>query len=486
MPASFMPSAAEMFRIGPEILLTLVGTLIMVLEPLTENKRFLALIALLAMLGGAGLAVAANADPGAAFSNMIVVDGFSTFFRVLVLLVGALTILISTNYLRGSKCDSGEYYALLVFSVVGQSLMASANELIMIFIGLEISSISSYIMAGYIRDDGRNNESALKYFLLGSFATAFLLYGVAWIYGLTGTTNLTEVRAALANPQSQLNPLLVSAATALLFVGFAFKVSAAPFQMWAPDVYQGAPAPVSGFMSAGPKAAAFAMFLRVSLTALEPVKASWEPLLWISALATMIIGNFAALRQTNIKRLLAYSSIAHAGYVMVALTTQTEIGAAAAMFYLASYAVMNMGAFAVVTHVARPGEKFVEINDLAGLGQRQPVMAALLTVFLLSLIGVPLTGGFFGKFYIFKAALDSNLIWLTVLGLLNSAVAAYYYLRLIVMMYMQPPAEEAAELPAPSPGIAFAVWATSLTTIFLGVFPSWVLDFAGKSASFMR
>jgi NADH-quinone oxidoreductase subunit N len=458
----------------------------MVLEPLVSNKRTLALFALLALLASAGLAVSANADPGAAFSNMILVDGFSTFFRVLVILVGVLTILISTNYLRGSRCDGGEYYALLIFSIVGQCLMASANELIMIFIGLEISSIASYIMAGYIRDDQRNNESALKYFLLGSFATAFLLYGVAWIYGLTGTTNLTEVRAALANPQAGLNPLLVSAAAALLFVGFAFKVSAAPFQMWAPDVYQGAPAPVSGFMSAGPKAAAFAMFLRVSLTALEPVKASWEPLLWVSALATMVIGNFAALRQNNIKRLLAYSSIAHAGYVMVALTTQSEIGAAAAMFYMAAYAIMNMGAFAVVTHIARPGEKFVDINDLAGLGQRQPVTAALLTIFLLSLIGVPLTGGFFGKFYIFKAALDSNLIWLTVLGLLNSAVAAYYYLRLVVLMYMHNPSEDAAELPAPSPGIAFTAWATALGTLILGVFPSWVLDFAGKSANFMR
>jgi NADH-quinone oxidoreductase subunit N len=475
-----------MLRIAPEILLTLVGTLLMVLEPLVGNKRVLATIAFVAMAAGMGLAVAANIDPGPAFSNMIVVDGFSTFFRILVLLVGALTILISTNYLRGSNCDGGEYYALLVFSVVGQCLMASANELIMIFIGLEISSISSYIMAGYIRDDQRSNESSLKYFLLGSFATAFLLYGVAWIYGLTGTTNLNEVRAAFANPQSQLNPLLVSAASALLFVGFAFKVSAAPFQMWAPDVYQGAPAPVSGFMSAGPKAAAFAMFLRVSLTALEPVKASWAPLLWTSALATMIIGNFAALRQNNIKRLLAYSSIAHAGYVMVALATQSEIGASAAMFYMASYAIMNMGAFAVVTHIARPGEKFVDISDLAGLGQKQPATAALLTIFLLSLIGVPLTGGFFGKFYIFKAALDSNLIWLTVLGLLNSAVAAYYYLRLIVVMYMHAPSEEAAELPSPSAGIAFTVWATAAATIFLGVFPSWVLDFATKSAGFMR
>lgn len=486
MPASYMPSAAEMSRIAPEILLTLAGTALMVMEVLTTNKRMLSVFALVSLLAGAGLAVAANADPGPAFSNMILVDGFTTFFRVLVMLVGVLTILISTNYLQGSHSDGGEYYALLLFSITGQSLMSASNELIMIFIGLEISSIASYVMAGYIRDDRRNNESALKYFLLGSFATAFLLYGIAWIYGITGSTNLNEIRSALAGRADSLNPILVSAAGALLFVGFAFKVSAAPFQMWTPDVYQGAPAPVSGFLSAGPKAAAFAMFLRVTLTAFEPVKDRWVPILWASALATMIIGNFAALRQSNVKRLLAYSSIAHAGYVMVAVTTQTEIGAAAAMFYLASYALMNMGAFAIVTHIARPGEKFVDVNDLAGLGQRQPVIAALLTIFLLSLIGVPLTGGFFGKFYIFKAALDSNLIWLTVLGLLNSAVAAYYYLRLIVMMYMHAPAEEAAALPEASPGIRFTVWVSALGTLFLGIFPSWVLDFAGRSANFMR
>lgn len=486
MPANYVPTAAEFLRIGPEILLAALGSLIMMLEPKLENKRPLAALTLVGLAGAIFLAVLAHSEPGGAFSNMVVVDGFTTFFRVLVFVVGIYTVLISTQYLRGSRAEGGEYYALLVFSIAGQSLMAAANELIMIFVALEISSIASYILAGYLRDDKRNNESALKYFLLGSFATAFLLYGVAMVYGLTGTTSLPEIRSALANPQEQLNPMMVSAAVVLLFVGFAFKVSAAPFQMWAPDVYQGAPAPVSGFMSAGPKAAAFAMFLRVGLTALEPVKDRWEPLLWGSALATMIIGNFAALRQTNIKRLLAYSSIAHAGYVMVALTTFNETGAAAAMFYLAVYAVMNMGAFAVVTHVARPGERFVELNDFAGLGQRQPLTAAILTIFLLSLIGVPLTGGFFGKFYIFKAALDSNLIWLTVLGLLNSAVAAYYYLRILVVMYMQPPADEAAELQTPGVGVQVTLVTTALATVLLGVFPSSVLDFAGRSANLLR
>lgn len=488
MPASFIPTAAEYFRFSPEILLCIVGTLLMVLDPLTGTggKRKLSVLAFAALAGALGLSLAAYSDPGPAFSNMLLIDGFATFFRVLVCGVGLLTILISTNYLRLENAESGEYYALLLFSIVGQCLMATSNELIMIFIGLEVSSIASYVMAGYLRDDKRNNEAALKYFLLGSFATAFLLYGVAWIYGITGTTNLSEIRRVLLQGGLEESSLLLLAASGMMFVGFAFKVSAAPFQMWAPDVYQGAPAPVSGFMSAGPKAAAFAMFLRVAVTAFGPIKQSWEPLLWLSALATMIIGNFAALRQTNIKRLLAYSSIAHAGYVMVAVTAQSEIGTAAAMFYLAAYAFMNLGAFAVVTHVARRGEKYVEISDLAGLGVLQPGTAALLTIFVLSLIGIPLTGGFFGKFYIFKAALDSNLVWLTVLGLLNSAVAAYYYLRLIVVMYMQAPDEGAEALQRPSAGIVATLWGSAVATLLLGVFPSVVLDFATRAASLAR
>ncbi len=484
MPVNFAPSATDYLRFLPEIIMIVAGTLIMFIEPLLGEKRkeglsFLTVIAFLAALVAA---VMANNDPGTAFSKMLIVDGFATFFRVLVIGVGILTVLCSTQYLKREHAASAEYYALLLFSVTGQCVMSTANELIMIFIGLEISSIATYILAGYLRDDKRNNEAALKYFLLGSFATAFLLYGIAWIYGTAGTTNLSDIRTYLLTPGSQRNVILASTSAALMFVGFAFKVSAAPFQVWAPDVYQGAPAPVTLFMSAGPKAAAFAVFLRVFNTAFAPITDRWEPFVWSSALLTMIIGNFAALAQSNIKRLLAYSSIAHAGYVMVAVAAHNQIGIAAAMFYLAAYAFMNIGAFAVITHFARQGEKYVDVADLAGLGWKQPVTAALFSIFLLSLIGVPLTGGFFGKFYIFKAALDAHLVWLTVLGLLNSAVAAYYYLRIIVVMYMQEPGEATATLQPLSIGIRTALWASALGTLILGIFPSTLLNFA-RSAS---
>ncbi len=419
---------------------------------------------------------------------MLIVDGFATFFRVLVLVVGLLAFFLSAPYLGREHADTSEYWGLLLFSLSGQCLMAAANELIMIFIALEISSIATYIMCGYLRDDKRNNEAALKYFLLGSFATAFFLYGIAWIYGITGSTNLMEIRRVLSSPNASISMSLVGASAALMFVGFAFKISVAPFQIWAPDVYQGAPIPVTAFMSAGPKAAAFAILLRVFTTAFEPIAARWEPVFWVCALLTMVVGNFAALTQNNVKRLLAYSSIAHAGYVLVAVTAHSGVGVQAAMFYLASYAFMNVGAFAVVTHVARRGERYLRIEDLAGLGYRQPMAAAALTIFLLSLIGVPLTGGFFGKFYVFKAALDSHLIWLTVLGLLNSAVAAYYYLRLIVVMYMVEPSAETSGLTTQplGAGMSTAIWASVVGTLVLGIFPGFILDFAGRSAKFLR
>jgi NADH-quinone oxidoreductase subunit N len=403
-----------------------------------------------------------------------------------VAVVGLLTIVCSVQYLDRENANAGEYWALLLFSVAGQCVMVSANDLIMIFIGLEISSIASYILAGYLRDDRRNNEAALKYFLLGSFATAFLLYGIAWVYGATGTTNLAEVRRALMTPEIAPSMVLIGTAAGLMFVGFAFKVSAAPFQIWAPDVYQGAPAPVSAFLSTGPKAAAFAVLLRVYSTAFGPIANRWEPFVWGSAIATMVVGNFAALTQTNIKRLLAYSSIAHAGYVLVAVAAHSEIGTAAAMFYLAAYALMQIGSFAVVTYFARQGEKYVNVEDLAGLGLRQPMVAAMMTIFLLSLIGVPLTGGFFGKFYIFRAALDSNLVWLTVIGLLNSAVAAYYYLRIIVVMYMHEPGEAADSAGPVSAGLRLAMIGSAVGTIILGIFPGLVLDFAGRSAGLVK
>jgi len=488
MPGNYMPSAAELFRFAPELLLTAAGTLLMIFEAITspKQKRGLPVFAFLALLAALVLAVVGAADPGPAFSNMLQVDGFATFFRVLVFAIGAMTILMSTNYLKQAEHEGGEYYALVLFSIIGQCLMATANDLIMIFLGIEASSIATYILAGYLRDDKRNNEAALKYFLLGSFATAFLLYGVAWIYGTTGSTNLTEIRRLLLDPRNAPNAILIGGALGLVLVGLLFKVAAVPFQSWAPDVYQGAPAPVSGFMSVGPKAAAFAAFLRITMWGFEPAKIHWAPVLCFVAIATMIVGNFAALRQSNVKRLLAYSSIAHAGYILVALTAASKTGTEAAMFYLTSYAAMNLGAFAVVVHIARKGEKHVEIGDLAGLGNRQPLTAAIFTIFLLSLIGVPLTGGFFAKFYVFKSALDSNLIALTIIGLLNSAVAAFYYLRLIVTMYMQAAPDGVESLPRPSAGVQCALAVSGAATIVLGVFPSLVLDIASRGASFIR
>jgi NADH-quinone oxidoreductase subunit N len=468
--------------------MTVAGVLIMLLEGLLgENKkRNLAALTFVAFAAALVSAVAANANPGLSFSNMLIVDGFATFFRVLVIAVGILSLFSATQYLKREHAESSEYYALLLFSITGQCLMVTANELIMIFIGLEISSIATYVLAGYLRDDKRNNEAALKYFLLGSFATAFLLYGIAWIYGTTGSTNLSTIRIALLTPGSERNVILAGTAAALMFVGFAFKVSAAPFQIWAPDVYQGAPAPVTLFMSAGPKAAAFAVFIRVFMTAFGPITNRWEPFVWSSALLTMIIGNFAALMQTNIKRVLAYSSIANAGYIMVAIAAHSQIGVAAAMFYLAAYSLMNIGAFAVITHFSRQGEKFVNVEDFAGLGWKQPVTAGLFAVFLLSLIGVPLTGGFFGKFYIFKAALDANLVWLTVFGLLNGAVAAYYYLRILVVMYMKEPGEATLSLQPVGVGIGATLWVAAVGTLVLGIFPSVVLNFATASSSLIK
>jgi NADH-quinone oxidoreductase subunit N len=482
--ANAMPAPVEYLRFLPEIILSLAATLVMVFEPLSApgKRNGLAGLSLVSLLAAMGAAIFANGFPGTSFSNLLVVDGFGTLFRVLVIGVGALTVFSSNPFLNREGANSGEYYALVLFSIVGQCVMVTANDLIMVFIGLEISSIASYVMAGYLRDDKRANEAALKYFLLGSFATAFLLYGVALIYGATGSTNLSQIRSMVSNPAATPSTMLVGVAASLMLVGFAFKVSAAPFQMWAPDVYQGAPTPVTAFLSTGPKAAAFAVFLRVFMTAFQPAGESWEPIVWMSALLSMTIGNFAALVQSDVKRMLAYSSIAHAGYILVAVTARSEDGVAAAMFYLAAYVLMNIGAFAVIAHISGKGEKYLKIEDLSGLGIKQPMIAAALSVFMLSLIGVPLTAGFFGKFYIFKAALESRLVWLAALGLLNSAVGAYYYLRILVVMYMHEPGEAVCALEPMPLGIKAAVIAPLAGVLLLGIFPAALLDFAIRSA----
>lgn len=487
MPASLWPSQTELIRFLPELILTIVGTFLMLLTPIVKARpsSIFGNISLLAIFVAMAAAVYSFTMPGMAFSDMLIVDGFATFFRILVLAVGAMTVLSSYRFLSRDQTEPGEFHALILFSLSGQSLMVSANSLIMIFIGLEISSIATYILCGYLRDDQRANESSLKYFLLGSFATAFFLYGVAIIYGATAQTELSAIRQVLAG-QNAPPVAMVGIAMALMFVGLCFKVSGAPFQIWAPDVYQGAPTPVTAFMSAGPKAAAFAVFLRIFMTAFQTNSDVWEPLVWICALLSMTIGNCGALLQSNVKRMMAYSSIAHAGYVLVALAARSEIGTASAMFYLAAYACMNIGVFAVIAHISGKHEQHVSIKDFSGLASKQPFTAALLTVLMLSLIGIPLTGGFFGKFYIFKAALQSNLVWLTVLGLINSAIASYYYLHILVVTYMNEPGQATKELePMPLP-LKAALLIPVLGTLILGIYPGALLDFAGASAKLTR
>ncbi len=473
-----LPQGADYVRILPEIVLTLFGMLVMLLEPLLDEEtgqKLLGLIALLGALAGLGATWFMAQAPGLAFWNMVKVDGFSVFFHVLVIAIAAVVILSSYEYMAVQRIRAGEYYALILFGVVGMALMSSAIELVLIFIALEISSISSYVLAGFRRHEAASAESSLKYFLLGSFATAFFLYGVALMFGATGSTNIDQIGSTLrAGPI----PLLAFVAVAFMFVGLGFKVAAAPFHIWTPDVYEGAPAPIVGFMSTAPKAAAFAVLLRVVFV-IDIHGLGW--VIWLAAALSMTLGNLGALVQDNVKRLLAYSSIAHAGYVLVAFAAAPVLGTSAAMFYAAAYAAMNLGAFAVVSHFANAGERYVTLEDYEGLGRSSPLLAATLTIFLLSLIGIPMTGGFFAKFYVFSAAVKANLIWLTIIGVLNSGVGAYYYLRIIVMMYMRESRKEVPVTPVPfALGVALA--SCLAATIYLGVLPNRVLQFAQDSA----
>jgi NADH-quinone oxidoreductase subunit N len=473
-----LPHAADYIRVLPEIILSIFGMLVMVLEPLFDERRTqksLGAIALVGSLAAIAASIYQSQYAGFAFWNMVRVDSFSVFFHVLVTMIGAVVILSSYEYMAVQRIRAGEYYGLILFGLVGMCLMSSAVELVLIFISLEISSISTYILAGFRRREASSAESSLKYFLLGSFATAFFLYGVALMFGATGSTNIDKISQAL---QSNEVPTLAYLAIALMFVGLGFKVASAPFHIWTPDVYEGAPAPVVGLMSTGPKAAAFAVLLRILFEANAPGR-FW--LIWVSAALSMTLGNIGALVQNNIKRLLAYSSIAHAGYLLVAFAAAPQVGISAAMFYAASYAAMNVGAFAVVSHLANYGEKYVTLDDYAGLARRSPLLAATLTIFLLSLIGIPITGGFFAKFYVFSAALRSNLIGLTIIGVINSAIGAYYYLRIIVMMYMREARTEVPVMKVPA-GIAAALVITVAATIYLGVLPGRVLDYALHSA----
>src|SRR5688572_10824329 len=475
-----IPTVSDYIRLLPELVLTLFGCIVMFAEPLLapgRSRRPLGWLSVAGLTAALGATLMQVGHHGTGFFNMVRVDTFSIFFHVVIIATALVAVLASLDYLERQHIVGAEFYALILFGTVGMALMSSAIELVLIFIALEISSISTYILAGFRKRVAASAESALKYFLLGSFATAFFLYGVAMMFGATGSTSIPVIAQALRTNGSS---TLVFAGVALMFVGIGFKVASAPFHVWTPDVYEGAPSPVVGLMSTAPKAAAFAVLLRILFEMGAP---GWFWLVWASSVLSMTIGNVGALVQNNVKRMLAYSSIAHAGYLLVAFAAAREIGISAAIFYATTYAAMNVGAFAIVAHFAGEGERYVTYDDYAGLGRRSPVLAACLTIFLLSLIGIPLTGGFFAKFYVFSAALRSDLIGLTIIGLINSAIAAYYYLRLIVIMYMREPRDEAApELPVPF-ALAVATLISAVATLCLGIMPGAVLGYALRSAA---
>jgi NADH-quinone oxidoreductase subunit N len=476
------PSAEDFYRVLPELLWCGFGLLLMLLQPLTKSRGFLATVAGIGATAGMLSSILAYQHSGPGFFQLIRSDAFSFFFHLLVGLVAVLIILASDSYLEREKLESAEFYALVLFATAGMGVLASANELLTAFIGLEMSSISSYILAGYRRDTLKSSESALKYFLLGSFATAFFLYGIALVYGTTGTTILDTMGGA------DTNSFLLKLGLALILIGLGFKVAAAPFQVWTPDVYEGAPTPVTALFAAGPKAGAFALLLRIFAT-VPAATQYWFWAFWILAALTMFVGNLGALVQTNLKRLLAYSSIAHAGYILVAFAAVTSMttsdtspdGAlpayAAVLFYLLSYALVKVGAFTIVSQLGGKDEKYVTLEDYAGLSERHPWAAAALSLFLLSLLGLPVTAGFFGKFYVFKAAINANLIWLAVLMAVNSIIGAYYYFKVIVAMYMREPAQDsAATAPVAFPVTVNIVLAISaLGTLYFGLFPNQAL-----------
>src|SRR5216684_3481915 len=480
------PVREDLLRVMPELIWCGFGLLVMLFQPFVRNRHFFTFLALLGSLLGTLAAMYPAARGGTAFGGLIQADSFSFFFHLLIGLVVFLVVLAAGPYLERERLAFAEFYALLLFATAGMGVLASAQELLTAFIGLEMSSISSYILAGYRRDSLKSGESAMKYFLLGSFATAFFLYGIALVYGSSGTTMLLRMDSA-----DLLHSSLFELGLAMILIGLGFKVAAAPFQVWTPDVYEGAPTPVTALFSAGPKAAAFALLLRIFAT-VPAATHFWFWAFWVLAALTMFAGNLGALVQTNVKRLLAYSSIAHAGYILVAFAAVTYLAGnadsgaapayAAVLFYLVSYALVKLGAFTIVSQLGGAGEKHLGLDDYAGLGQRQPVAAAVLSLFLLSLLGLPVTAGFFGKFYIFKAAVSSHLIWLAVLMAINSIIGAYYYIRLIVVMYMREPSAEAVPAVVGFPlTVNLVLTITAIGTIYFGLFPNRILDFVLQS-----
>ncbi|TMA38526.1 MAG: NADH-quinone oxidoreductase subunit N [Deltaproteobacteria bacterium] len=470
----------------PGLLVALTAMVVMVADLIVTGpeRDALAAVALLGLAAAAGAALwlwAHGAGPGG-FGDTLRADRYALFFALLLVAATALSILLSVDFLRQQALPAGEYYALMLLSTSGMIFMAAANDLIVIFLALEIMSVAVYVLVGMLRRELRSNEASLKYFLLGAFATGFLLYGIAFFYGATGSTRL-DVLAQVA-ARDGLTPFMVLG-IALVLVGFGFKVALIPFHVWTPDVYEGAPTAVTAFMAVGVKAAAFAAFVRVFLDALAPVAAAWTGVLWVLAALTMTVGNVSAVTQRSVKRMLAYSSIAHAGYALVGLVTATKVGGAALLYYLVVYAFMNVGAFGVLIALGRRGEPNEMLADFAGVGFRQPVLGLTMAVFMLSLAGIPPTAGFAGKFYLFSAAVDAGYVGLAVIGVLNSVISVYYYLGVLVQMYMAE-GTRPIDAPATRPYLLATILVAGVTTLLLGVFPSGAMELARVSVASLR
>ncbi len=467
----------DLRAILPVLILAVTAGVVVLLDllPPRARKDHLGFVGLLGVVGALAATLWLWGADARAFRGMVVLDSYALFFNLVIGYATGLVLLLSMDYVRREGMESGEFYILVLLAAVGMMLMASAGDLIIIFLALETMSLSLYVLAGFFRTRAEAGEASMKYFLLGAFASGFFLYGIALVFGATGSTNLDRIANAVAAGAGR-DPLLVIG-VGLLLVGFGFKISAVPFHMWAADVYEGAPTSVTAFIATGSKAAAFAALLRVLLSGVRGAGLDWTMLLWGLSVLTMTLGNVVAIAQQNLKRMLAYSSIAHVGYMLVGVVAGGALGNGSVLFYLLIYTFTTAGAFGTILLLERSGHEAVRLEDFGGLASRHPLMALMLSVFLLSLIGIPPTAGFVGKFYLFGAAVRAGYIWLAVIGVLNSAVAAYYYLRLIVYMYMREP-EGAPTVLAPSFSGAVALVVALWGVIQLGVLPAPLFDMA--------
>jgi NADH-quinone oxidoreductase subunit N len=449
----------------PEIIITTVASILLLVELFAQRKAILGYLTIAAAVATLCALFGMN-TLGVTFSGMFINDNYSLYFKVIFLINVILTVLISLKYIQKEDAEYGEYYSLLLFATAGMMLMASAKDMLILYLGLELMALSTYILAGIKKHDIKSNEAAIKYFLLGAFSSALLLFGISLLYGITASTDIYEIGKFILG--AKVTPaLLVS--MILITVGFAFKIAAAPFHMWAPDVYEGAPTSITAFMSVGPKAAGFAIMGRVFYYAFDGMIADWTPILVGLCILTMAVGNIVALAQTNIKRMLAYSSIAHAGYAMLGVIAGTVEGQNAMITYLIIYAFMNIGAFGVVI-LLNKGE---EIKDYCGLSKSHPLVAAVMLIFMFSLTGIPPTAGFIGKFNIFAAAINAGFTWLVVVAVIFSAISAFYYLRVVMNMYMRTSEEESLITTSPSLGIALFI--SALAMLAIGILPSFVI-----------